>query len=85
MSLLAYAVAERDAGLIDGVGLDERPLVGIEHDGLALVVSQHEYPLPEPTAKLLWRYEEVRPCPMITGRERDAQSDEGGKGIRPRP
>ena len=59
MSLLAYAVAERDAGLIDGVGLDERPLVGIEHDGLALVVSQHEYPLPEPTAKLLWRYEEV--------------------------
>jgi hypothetical protein len=59
MSLLAYAVAEQDAGVIDGVGLDERPLFGIGHQGLALVVSQHEYPLPEPTAQMLWRYEEV--------------------------
>ena len=59
MSLLAYAIAEQGAGMIDGVGLDERPLVRIGHEGLALVVSQHEYPLPEPTAKMLWRYEEV--------------------------
>lgn len=59
MSLLAYAVAEGDAAEIEGVGLEERPLIGIGHDGLALVVSEHESPLPEATAQTLWRYEDV--------------------------
>jgi hypothetical protein len=59
MSLLAYAFAESDAGGIDGVGLDEEPLIAIEHDGVALVASCHPAGPPAPTAEALWRYEEI--------------------------
>lgn len=59
MSLLAYAFAERDADVIDGVGLDEEPLIAIEDDGVALVASRHASRPPVPTAEALWRYEEI--------------------------
>lgn len=59
MSLLAYAFAEADADGIDGVGLDDKPLIAIEHDGVALVASCHAARSPAPTAEALWRYEEV--------------------------
>lgn len=59
MSLLAYAFAETDADGIDGVGLDEQPLIAIEDGGVALVASRHASGPPAPTAEALWRYEEV--------------------------
>ena len=58
MSLLVYAFAEADADGIDGVGLDQQPLMAIEDDGVALVASRHAGP-PVPAAEALWRYEEV--------------------------
>jgi hypothetical protein len=59
MSLLAYAFTDSDSGGIDGAGLDGAPLIAIEHDGVALVVSRHPSSFPEPTAETLWRYEEI--------------------------
>ncbi len=59
MSLLAYAIADADPDAIEGAGLDGRPLTGIGHDGLALVVSPQGSRCPEPTAQTLWRYEEI--------------------------
>lgn len=58
MSLLAYAFTESDADGIDGMGLNEQPLIAIEDDGVALVASRHAGP-PVPTAETLWRYEEI--------------------------
>ena len=57
--MLAYAFAETDADGIDGVGLEEQPLITIEDDGVALVASRHASRPPVPTAETLWRYEEV--------------------------
>jgi hypothetical protein len=59
MSLLAYAFAETHADAIDGVGLEEQPLMAIEDDGVALVASRHASGPPAPTAEALWRYEEI--------------------------
>lgn len=56
--MLAYAFTESDADGIDGMGLDEQPLIAIEDDGVALVASRHAGP-PVPTAETLWRYEEI--------------------------
>jgi Gas vesicle synthesis protein GvpL/GvpF len=59
MTLLAYAFAESDADGIDGVGLDDKPLIAIEDDGVALVASSHTSRPPAPTTEALWRYEEI--------------------------
>jgi hypothetical protein len=67
MSLLAYAFAESDAGAAEGAGLDDRPLIAIEHDGVALVASCHCSRPPAPTAETLWRYEEI--VERLMGRE----------------
>jgi hypothetical protein len=59
MSLLVYAIAEGAAGAARGVGLDGRPLIGVEHDGLALIASQRASSRPTPTLETLRRYERI--------------------------
>lgn len=59
MSLLVYAVGEGGLELVGAHGLDEKPLKAIEHDGLTMVVTEHEAPPVAVTEANLRRYEEV--------------------------
>jgi hypothetical protein len=59
MSLLVYAVGEGGLELVGAHGLDEKPLKGIEHDGLTMFVTEHEAPPVAVTEANLRRYEEV--------------------------
>ena len=59
MSLLVYAIGEGGLELVGASGLDEKPLKGIEHDGLTMVVTEHEAAPVAVTEANLRRYEEV--------------------------
>jgi hypothetical protein len=59
MSLLVYGVSEGGLELLGAHGLDDRPLMGIETDGLMMVVTEHQGPPVAVTEANLRRYEEV--------------------------
>lgn len=59
MSLLVYAVGEREVELLGAHGLDARPLKAIEHDDLTMIVTEHEVAPVAVTEENLRRYEEV--------------------------
>lgn len=59
MTLLVYAVGEGKLELVGAHGLGGKPLIGIERDGLTMVVTEHEVPPVAVTEANLRRYEDV--------------------------